>query len=255
MKFSHLSRRTVLVSWAMALALPLAACSDDQAARNAERVEQSEQAAQDAGGNMDGRMMDGESRMMDGEDHMMDGDRDMGDTMGDTMDSMQHRAGEMMSQAGDAASDMRMHMALEMKLATNDQLSAMMINTDVKDGVAHLEGEVGTDAQREMAGELALTVDGVKSVMNDLQVNADAKPLGERLAESVDDAALTARVKSRLLASENTSGLQIDVDTNDSIVTLSGQVESETARELAELIAANTPGVSSVRNELNAGND
>lgn len=234
MKFIHLSRRsTLMVSCAVALALPLAACSDDRAAREAERAAQAEDARQAETARME----------QPGQDER------------GSMESMQHRAGEMMDQAGDAASDMRMHMALEMKLATNDHLSAMMINTDVKDGVAHLEGEVATDAQREMAGELAMTVDGVKSVMNDLQVNADAQTLGEQLAESVDDAALTARVKSRLLASENTSGLQIDVDTAGSVVTLSGQVESETARELAGLIAANTPGVSSVRNELNAGND
>jgi hyperosmotically inducible periplasmic protein len=226
MKLIHLSQRTLLVSCAAALALSLAACSDDQAARNAERAEQQEEARQEADGNMQ-----------------------------DTMESMQHRAGEMMDEAGDAASDMRMHMALEMKLATNDQLSAMMINTDVKDGVAHLEGEVGTDAQREMAGELAMTVDGVKSVMNDLQVTGDAETLGEQLAQGATDAALTARVKSRLLASENTSGLQIGVDTTESVVTLSGEVASDTERELAGLIAANTPGVSSVNNELSAGND
>jgi osmotically-inducible protein OsmY len=100
-----------------------------------------------------------------------------------------------------------------------------------------------------------MTVDGVKSVMNDLQVNADAQTLGEQLAAGVDDAALTARVKSRLLASDNTSGLQIDVDTKGSVVTLSGKVGSDTERELAGLIAANTPGVSSVNNELDAGND
>jgi osmotically-inducible protein OsmY len=228
----------------VALALPLAACSDDQAARNAERAAQPEEARQEADGNTEGRTMQGEDRMMDGNGGMKG-----------TMESMQHRAGEMMDEAGHAASDMRMHMALEMKLATSDELSAMMINTDVKDGVAHLEGEVGTDAQREMAAELAMTVDGVTSVMNDLQVNADAQTLGEQLAEGLDDAALTARVKSRLLASENTSGLQINVDTSDSVVTLSGEVDSETARELAELITANTPGVSSVRNELNAGNE
>lgn len=245
MKFIYLSRRsTLLVSCAVALALPLAACSDDQAARDAERAAQAQDARQ-------AEATRAEAARQDERGDMMEGDGDMQDTM----ESMQHRAGEMMGEAGDAASDMRMHMALEMKLAASDQLSAMMINTDVKDGVAHLEGEVGTDAQREMAAELAMTVDGVKSVMNDLQVTGDAETLGERLAEGIDDAALTARVKSRLLASENTSGLQIDVDTTESVVTLSGEVDSDTERELAGLIAANTPGVSSVRNELNAGND
>ena len=245
MKLIHLSRRsTLLVSCAAALALPLAACSDDQATRNAERTAQAEDARQAEAARAEEARQDARGSMMEDE-----GDMDS------SVDSMQHRAGEMMDQAGDAASDMRMHMALEMKLATTDELSAMMINTDVKDGVAHLEGDVGTDAQREMAGELARTVDGVTSVQNDLRVTGDAETLGEQLAQGVTDAALTARVKTRLLASENTAGLQINVDTQESVVTLSGEVDSDTERELAELIAANTPGVSSVTNELGIGND
>ena len=250
MKLIHLSRRsTLLVSCAVALALPLAACSDDQAAREAERAAQAEDARQAEAAQAEAARV--EAARQDERGDMMDGDGDMEGTM----ESMQHRAGEMMDEAGDAASDMRMHMALEMKLAASDQLSAMMINTDVKDGVARLEGDVGTDAQREMAGELARTVDGVTSVQNDLRVTGDAETLGDQLAQGITDAALTARVKSRLLASDNTAGLQIDVDTQESVVTLSGEVDSDTERELAELIATNTPGVSSVRNELNAGND
>jgi osmotically-inducible protein OsmY len=219
----------------------LAACSDDQAARNAENAE-AQRAAQQA---EDARQAEAARAEQARQDERS------------TMESMQQRAGEMMDQAGDAASDMRMHMALETKLATSDELSALMINTDVRDGVAHLDGEVGSEAQRDLAGEIARTLEGIRSVQNNLQVTGDAQTLGEQLAQGANDATVTMHVKSRLLASENTSGLQIDVDTSESVVTLSGEVDSDTARELAELIAANTPGVSSVRNELEveAGND
>lgn len=238
MKITHCSRRsTLLVSCAAALALPLAGCSDDQAARNAENAERATQQAEDTRQAEAARAE--EARQAER----------------GTMDAMQDRAGQMMDQAGDAANDMRMHLALETELATNDELSALMINTDVRDGVAHLEGDVGTEAQRDLAGELASNVEGIQSVQNDLQVTGDAESLGEQLAQGATDAALTARVKSRLLASENTAGLSINVDTDEDVVTLSGEVDSDTERELAELIAANTPGVSNVRNELDAGND
>ena len=40
----------------------------------------------------------------------------------------------------------------------------------------------------------------------------------------LDDATTTAAVKSRLIANSNTKDLQIDVDTRDDVVTLSGRV-------------------------------
>lgn len=169
--------------------------------------------------------------------------------------SARQEAQQMMEKAGDTASDIRMHLALETKLAQSDELSALMIDTDVKDGVVHLEGEVKSDAEREMAAELAKTVDGVKSVENELEVKNDQPTLAEKFMDGASDAALTTKVKSRLLASQNTSGFAIDVDTDDSIVTLSGEVESDTERELAELIAANTSGVEEVRNNLRIEDD
>lgn len=164
--------------------------------------------------------------------------------------SMQKQTEKMTESMRDTASDIRMHVALESKFAQSDELSSLAIGTDVKDGVVHLDGEVETAARKEMATELAKSVDGVKSVRNDLKVTDKEPGMLDRLQDAASDTALTARVKSRLLASDNTSGLAISVSTEDLVVTLEGDVESDTERELAELIAANTSGVSDVRNEL-----
>jgi hyperosmotically inducible periplasmic protein len=164
--------------------------------------------------------------------------------------SMKEQASAMMERAGDVASDTRQHLAIEAKLAQSDQLSAFSINTDVEDGVARLEGDVETEAQRELAGELAMSVEGIKRVENQLQVKGSEPGFMERLQASVSEAALTTRVKTRLLASDNTSGLAISVETEGDVVTLTGEVESDEERELAELIASNTSGVSDVRNRL-----
>jgi osmotically-inducible protein OsmY len=72
----------------------------------------------------------------------------------------------------------------------------------------------------------------------------------ERTMDAAGDAAIVAAVKSRLLLNEHTSGLDITVEAHEDVVTLSGQVESEEERELAEMIAANTLGVEDVRNKL-----
>lgn len=170
-------------------------------------------------------------------------------------EAMKHKSKDMMDRAGSAASDLRMHVALEAELARNDELSAMLINTDVRDGVALLEGEVKTDEQRELANELAESVEGVQSVQNELKVTGEQQTVGERLSQDAGDAALTARVKTRLLTSRNTSGLAINVDTENDVVTLNGEVENDAERELAVLIAANTPGVEDVKDNLSIEED
>jgi len=156
----------------------------------------------------------------------------------------------MADEVASEANDIRIHATLETKLAASDELSALMINTDVQEGVVTLKGDVETDAQRELATEMAKSVDGVREVDNELTLNSEGPSIADRVASNATDAAITASVKTRLLASDNTSGLDIDVDTDDQVVTLRGNVESETERELAGLIAANTNGVDSVVNEL-----
>lgn len=160
------------------------------------------------------------------------------------------RVKEMSQSVSDTASDVRMHLAIETSFAGNDELSALSINTDVKDGVVHLKGEVETDAQKELAAEMARSVEGVKSVRNNLEVKQSDPSLAERVSQGASDMALTARVKTRLLASDNTSGLAINVSTDESVVILEGEVESDTERKLAEMIAANTSGVEEVENKL-----
>ena len=169
--------------------------------------------------------------------------------------TMQERTAEMMERAGDAASDMRIHLAIEAEFARSDELSAFSISTDVSDGAARLDGEVQSDTERELAGELAKSVDGVKSVDNRIEVKGDDPGFMDRMQASVSDAALTAHVNTRLLASRNTSGLAISVDSDDGVVTLSGEVESDAERDLAELIARNTSGVEDVHNRIEVSNN
>ena len=160
----------------------------------------------------------------------------------------------LMERASDAGTDIRIHLELEAELAQSDALSALEIGTDVQDGVVHLNGAVDTGARKELAGELAKSIQGVTSVKNELEVVGEEPGILERIQESASEGALTARVKTRLLASRNTSGLKIDVSTDGDVVTLNGDVNSETERDLAGLIAGNTAGVAEVRNELKVAN-
>ena len=113
------------------------------------------------------------------------------------------------------------------------------------DGTATLSGTVEEDVNKELAEQIALGVSGIKTVDNQIAVEADyvppARTSQERsFGEVVDDATITATVKSKLLWSKNTDGLEMDVDTRMGKVRLTGAAGSDAARELAGSMAANT---------------
>jgi osmotically-inducible protein OsmY len=71
--------------------------------------------------------------------------------------------------------------------------------------------------------------------------------------KQVDDAWITSKVESKLAADPDVNNFEIDVDTNDGTVRLSGMVESAAGREEAERIARSTEGVRGVVNEIKIG--
>jgi osmotically-inducible protein OsmY len=72
----------------------------------------------------------------------------------------------------------------------------------------------------------------------------------ERAADAVGDAAITAAVSARLAADDRLSVLQIEVDTTDGRVALTGQAPDEAARQRAAELAAGVDGVRAVDNRL-----
>ena len=67
------------------------------------------------------------------------------------------------------------------------------------------------------------------------------------------DALITSKIESKLAANPETNNFEIDVDTTDGRVRLSGLVETEEERREAEQLARTTDGVRSVDNELKLG--
>lgn len=78
---------------------------------------------------------------------------------------------------------------------------------------------------------------------------------GEKMAEKLDDATITAEVNAGLAKDATLSALKINVDTRDGRVTLKGPAPSADARARATEIAKGVKGVSAVDNQLtvNAG--
>jgi BON domain len=73
-----------------------------------------------------------------------------------------------------------------------------------------------------------------------------ALALAGAVACSQTDAGLTTKVKTKLAADDTVKAYQIDVDTKDKIVTLTGSVDSQAAKDQAVAIARGTEGVADV---------
>lgn len=90
---------------------------------------------------------------------------------------------------------------------------------------------------------------------NTQQAANNANSAGNQAATATSDTAITTAVKSKLLANSSTSGMDIHVETNHGVVTLSGTVGSDAEKDLAERIARNTDGVNDVTNDLEVSNN
>jgi osmotically-inducible protein OsmY len=66
----------------------------------------------------------------------------------------------------------------------------------------------------------------------------------------VDDSAITASVKTRMLEDPQVAGTSITVETLNGTVMLSGFAKSQTEKNTAGTIARNVDGVRSVKNEI-----
>ena len=148
----------------------------------------------------------------------------------------------------------------EATLLFNGNLDSFDINTDVKDGNVVLTGKVENSVDKKLAEELVANIDGVVSVDNKLTIVADddmdsdlsddaEDAVGEGTSE-LTDAKIATVIKTRLLMDTDISGFDIDVDVENGVVTLTGEVDSDAERDLAVEIAKNASDVKDVENNL-----
>ncbi|MBC3765336.1 BON domain-containing protein [Neptunicella marina] len=139
----------------------------------------------------------------------------------------------------------------ETTLLLNGNLNSFTINTDVKNGEVTLTGTVESDVDKALAEELVSSLDGVSDVDNQLTVKADKEQKKDsKIMKGLKDSKVETVVKTRLLFESEVSGLDIEVEAKDGVVTLSGKVETDAERDLAIAIAKNTNDVKRVNDEL-----
>lgn len=119
-------------------------------------------------------------------------------------------------------------------------LKAAPISVTSYNRVVLLTGQVKNQELRELAGQTVAKIDKVRQVHNELTVQA---PIG--FMGNTNDAWLTTKVKSKLLASDDVRSSKVKVKTEAGVVFLMGLIPRAEAEKAAE-IARGTKGVQKV---------
>jgi osmotically-inducible protein OsmY len=144
---------------------------------------------------------------------------------------------------------------VEAKLASDNITPASKIEVTADNYVVTLKGTVDSEEQRARALDLARNTEGVRDVVDMIAVRtsdtaADAPNPDRTLGETIDDAGITMRVKSRLLDDPTVKGLNIDVDTRQGVVYITGSVRSDAEKDQAIKLAREAEGVRDVQADL-----
>jgi osmotically-inducible protein OsmY len=141
-------------------------------------------------------------------------------------------------------------MKVKTALVFHRNVNAHKTEVYVKDGIVTLKGEAANLAQKELTTEFAKDVQGVKGVENEMTVAANPEKPGETVGEDVDDASITAQVKTTLLTHRSTGVLRTKVETKDGVVTLGGKARNAAEKSLVTKLVEDVHGVKSVVNKM-----
>ena len=127
-------------------------------------------------------------------------------------------------------------------------LKHVSVSQDRDKGVVTLSGDVATVGDKAQAESIAKSIATGQVVANQIAVippgvESDAKTVNSDLDKGIDNNLHAALIQNRL-----TQGVQYDV--KNGVVTLSGEVNSQSRRAQVEEVASAVPNVLQVVNEL-----
>jgi len=158
----------------------------------------------------------------------------------------------------DAYSDAWLITKVKSTLLFHKNVSGTATEVLVEKGAVTLRGKATSTAQKDLVTEYAMDVEGVKSVNNEMTILPAAKKLGQITVSekvdttigSIDDASITALVKTTLLYHRSTSAINTLVTTNDGVVKLKGSVKNAAEKELVTKLVSDVNGVKGVVNNM-----
>lgn len=148
--------------------------------------------------------------------------------------------------AGQVIDDLSIAGRLKAELAADGTTDAHDIDVEVDRDTVQLNGWVDSDAARERAEQIAMSLDGVAEVQNNLEVQSSDRSTGEY----IDDKMLIAKVKTALADDPTVESLTIDVEADRGVISLGGHVDTDEERDAAEDAAEKVAGIVDVVNNI-----
>ncbi len=143
---------------------------------------------------------------------------------------------------------------VKLALLFHRNVSGANTTVEVKDGVVTLTGAATSTAQKELTAQYAADIEGVTAVKNQMTVAEKVEPAERTEGEKLDDASITALVKSALLTHRSTSAVKTKVTTRSGKVMLTGIAENDAEKSLVTKLVGDIHGVTSVQNQMTVKN-
>ena len=176
--------------------------------------------------------------------------------------------------AAAAVSDADITTAVKTKLLADKTVGGLKIDVDTNKGVVTLTGPVDTPVERSHAVNIARHTHGVKHVVDKLTIEKksasngvvdksvdavkgtsgtvakDSESAAQKTGTFLSDAEITTAVKTKLATDSGVHAMDVHVDTDKGVVTLTGSVRSDAEKVNALHIARKTKGVKRVVDKL-----
>jgi hyperosmotically inducible protein len=137
---------------------------------------------------------------------------------------------------------------IKTKMITDEFVKARNIDVDVLNGIVYLLGVVESASQKRMAADVARGVEGVRGIENQLVVGKTT------VGQVLNDTVLTSKIKTELLKDPDITSTNVDVDTYNNVVSLTGIIKSSKEKNKILNIVRQVAGNRQIVDNLSVGN-
>jgi osmotically-inducible protein OsmY len=145
-------------------------------------------------------------------------------------------------------SDGWISMKVKGTLAFRKNVSATGTEVHTENGVVTLKGNADNEAEKLLVTEYVKDVEGVKDVNNQMTVTGQKHQ--RTVGEKIDDASITAQLKTTLVFHRSTHPVDTKVHTKNGVVTLTGEAQNAAEKDLVTKLAEDISGVKHVKNHM-----
>lgn len=176
------------------------------------------------------------------------------------------------AKAGDRLTDGWLTTKIQAQYFADKDIKARYIDVSTRDRRVILDGYVDSQVQRDRAEQIARNTEGVTSVDDQLKIGVtpeSARAAGAHgevgttgrdrdtssgVSGHIDDALVTSMIEAKYFQDPTVKTRNIDVTTNNGVVTLRGEVDNDMERAQALKLARDTQGVQRVEDGLQVRN-